>query len=285
MEGIAMLPGRRNSFYLASAAFYTAFCCLPLAAGATETTSASSNWVAIPSGVADADSQSVYVTGANDSLTALDLITGKPRWETKEAQLALAVAGNRVIARTSQNKLPPNAMQIVVLDAATGNVLMRCQQVVFPEWTAVGGGLGLSFDAVGSVLGNNLKLSWRATRELAVPQGKATPEMMAAAKKVTTGSALVNLETGENSVLVDPIARQIKLKRDLPFYDVADKRLNVTESIEKVDGGVQLVNRLLEARDQKTGKPLWRQPIAGEVYLPVGQQPKVSRKPNTAPRR
>jgi hypothetical protein len=109
--------------------------------------------------------------------------------------------------------------------------------------------------------------------------------MMAAAKNTTTGTAVIDLQTGENTVSVDPAPRQIKLNRDLPFYDVAGKRLNVTQHIEKIEGGVQLVNRTLEARDQKTGKPLWRQPIVGEVYLPLNPPPAVSRRPAANPQR
>ncbi|MCC7084148.1 MAG: PQQ-binding-like beta-propeller repeat protein [Pirellulales bacterium] len=238
------------------------------------------SWIVIPSGVADPDSQSVYVTGPSESLLALDLATGEQRWESKEAQLPLAVAGDRVIARTAQNKLPPNAMQLVFLDAATSKVLMHCQQIVFPEWVAVGGGLGLSFEAVASTEDNILTLRWHAARELAVAQGKATPEMIASAKKTTTGTVHVDLETGENKVTVDPAPRKVTLNRKLAFYDVGDKRLNVTQRNEKIEGGVQLVHRMLEARDQKTGKPIWRQPIVGEVYLPVGPSAEVSRRPS-----
>jgi hypothetical protein len=240
-----------------------------------------SSWIAIPSGVADPDSQSIYVTGASETLTALDLETGEQRWECKEAQLPLAVAGDRVIARTSQNKLPPNAMQLVVLDGASSKVQMRCEQIVFPEWVAVGGGLGLYFDAVASVEDNILTITWYAARELAVAQGKATPEMIASAKKTTTGTVEVDLETGKNRVSVDPAPRKLTLNRKLPFYDVGDKRLNITQRTEKIEGGVHLVHRMLEARDHKTGKPVWQQPIAGEVYLPVGPPPEVSRRPGT----
>jgi hypothetical protein len=166
-EGIAMLRARWKLIYLLHAGVYGAVGCLFAAdTCGQETTAAArkSNWVVIPSGVADADSQTAYVTGSNESLSAHDLNSGEARWETKEAQLALAVAGDRVIARTSQNNLPPNAMQIVVLDAATGKVQMRCRQVIFPEWAAVGGGLGLSFDVVASDNGNYLLLTWRAGR-------------------------------------------------------------------------------------------------------------------------
>jgi hypothetical protein len=193
--------------------------------------------------------------------------------------LPLAVAGDRVVARTSQLKLPANAMQLVVLDAASSKVQLRCRQIVFPEWVAVSGGLGLSFDCVGSVEGNTLTITWHAGRELTVTEGKATPEMIAAAKKTTTGTVLVDLETGENKVLVDPAPKKLTLNRKLAYYDVGDKRLYVTQRSEKVDGGVQLVHRMLEARDTKTGKPIWQQPIAGEVYLPVGIPPETNRRP------
>jgi hypothetical protein len=287
MEGVAMLLARWKFFRLVQASVWAVACFLSTIATADETAAKTtgSSWVVIPSGIADVDSQSVYVTGANESLTALDFASGEPRWETKDAQLALAVVGDRVIAQTSQNKLPPNAMQIMLLNAATGKVQMRCRQVVFPEWVAVGGGLGLTFNAAASVKDDVLILTWRATRELAVAQGKATPEMIAAAKKTTTGEAFIDLETGENKVVVDPAPKQLKLNRKLPFYDVGNMRLNVTQRTEKVDGGVQLVHRMLEARDQKSGKPLWSKPIAGEVYLPVGPPPTASRRPAGPTRR
>lgn len=235
-------------------------------------------WVVIPSGIST--SETIYVTGASESLIALDLSTGEQLWESKNAQLPLAIVGDRVIARTSQNGLPTNAMQLVVLDAANGQEKMRCRQIVFPDWIAVGGGLGLSFDMLAAVDGDQLQLTWRAARELAMPQGKATPEMIAATKKTTTGLVNINLQSGENEVKVDDLPKRTQLRRDLPYYEVADKRLTVTQRTEKVDGGVQLVHRTLEARDKKTGRPLWRQPIVGEVYLPVGPPPAVSRRPS-----
>jgi hypothetical protein len=271
------MPSIRGKLLFQAAAI--GFLLSPAVNAADEATKpARQSWVMIPSGIASSDT--IYVTGASESLIALDLASGEQLWESKDAQLPLAVVGDRVIARTSQNKLPTNAMQLVVLDAATGKVKMRCQQIAFPDWISVGGGLGLSFDVIAAADGDNLQLTWRAARELAMPQGKATPEMIAATKKTTTGLVHVDLQTGQNELAVDPLPKRNQLKRDLPYYDVGDKRLTVTQRSERVDGGVQLIHRTLEARDQRTGKPLWQQPIAGEVYLPLGPPPAVSRKPS-----
>jgi hypothetical protein len=275
MEGVAM-PSIRSKFLFQAAAIV--FLLSPTANADEAAKPARQSWVLIPSGIGTGDT--IYVTGASESLVALDLESGEQLWESKEAQLPLAVVGDRVIARTSQNKLPTNAMQLVVLNAADGKVKMRCKQIAFPDWVSVGGGLGLSFDAVAAVEGDDLQLTWRAARELAMPQGKATPEMIAATKKTTTGLVHVDLQTGENEMAVDSLPKRTQLKRDMPYYDVGNKRLIVMQQTERVDGGVQLVHRTLEARDQKTGKPLWRQPIVGEVYLPLGPPPAVSRRPS-----
>jgi hypothetical protein len=58
---------------------------------------------------------------------------------------------------------------------------------------------------------------------------------------------------------------------------VAGKRYSASDSPEKVPGGITIVHRLLECRDQQTGRPLWHHEIAGEVILsaipPTAEKP------------
>ncbi len=54
----------------------------------------------------------------------------------------------------------------------------------------------------------------------------------------------------------------------MPYYDIGDKRLSLTESPENLPGGIRIVHCLLDARNNQTGRPLWKHEIAGEIVLP-----------------
>ena len=221
----------------------------------------------IPGGIADSTGGVAYVASASDGIIAIDMANGHPMWESKEAVHPMALDGSRLIAQAPRGQSKVNTIDLVFMDAATGHVLMQPQQIALPDWISVEGGIGLKYSSTTAVDGHDMIISWWAERQFAggVPPN---PEAIAAAHKIESGTVRVDLESGQSVVKVDDAPQQLKLPRSKPYYDVADKRLSSTDSPEKLPGGVQIIHRILDARDSRTGKPLWRQEIAGDIILP-----------------
>ncbi len=234
---------------------------------ATQDQTAADQWVNIPTGIADAASKTVYVTNSSDCLEALDLANGHTQWENKQVHRAIALAGNRLVGVERRGpQEPANTMGLAILDAANGHILTNSQPIVFPEWIAVEGGIGLGFTSFATVDGNTLNLYWHAWRQL-VGGAAQSAAAIAAAKKDETGVARVDLESGRVEVHHEIIPKQTKANKGR-FTDVGDVRLSVTEREEKVTGGVQLTRRTLEASDKRTGRPLWHHEIASDLIVP-----------------
>ena len=206
-------------------------------AAAAETTAqeqtAADEWINIPAGIADVANKTAYITNSSDCLEALDLTNGHTLWENKQVQRALALAGQRLVAVERRGtQQPANTMGLAILDAGNGHILTNSQQIVFPEWIAVEGGIGLGFTSFAAVDGNTLNLYWHAWRQLvgAAPSAAA----IAAAKKDETGVARVDLESGRVEVHQEAIPKQTKANKGR-FTDVGDIRLFVSERAREGD--------------------------------------------------
>jgi hypothetical protein len=230
---------------------------------------AASQWIVIPSGIADTAGKIGYVTSISDGVEALDLVTGHPIWETKKGHRPVALAGNRLIALEPRGaQSPANTMSVAVFETDSGELVLRSRPIVLPDWIAVEGGIGLGFASTLAVEGNTLKIQWHAWRQFAggVPP---TPEAVSAARKDDTGVAEVDLTSGEVAVEVDRVPNHFKPRSLGKFTDVGEKRLVITERQEKVPGGVQLIHRTLEASDIRSGRPLWQHEIASDLIVPA----------------
>ena len=231
------------------------------------------SWITIPGGLADPAGKVAYLASASDGIEAVDLESGQAIWESKDAQRPLALAGDQIIAQAPRGQAKINTINVIVLDAPSGKVISRAQPIVLPEWVAVDGGIGLSFSSTAAMDGNDLVISWHAERQFAkgvtfagsVPP---TQEAMAAARKIESGEARVDLGSGATSVTLDRIPQPIKAAHTMPYYDVGDKRISLVESPENLPGGIRIVHCLLDARSTQTGRPLWKHEIAGEIILP-----------------
>jgi len=242
----------------------------------------------IPGGVADTRGTVAYLANASEGIDAIDMATGRPLWDTKQGVYPMALDGDWLIAKAPHGKAKPNVMNVVVLDATTGKKTGEARQIEFPDWISVDGGIGLKFDFAASIEGSELTLVWLAERQFAgIVEKKAEAAAASTAHKVESGSATLNLETGGVEVNTDSVLRIPKLPRAKPYYDVGDKRLNMTETTEDVPGGIRLIHRALNARDTRSGKPLWRHEIAGDVILPANLPSTAERTPpaQAAPKR
>jgi hypothetical protein len=231
------------------------------------------SWVVIPGGLADLPGKVAYVASANDGVEAVDLESGQTIWESKEAIKPLALAGDQLVAQAPRGQSKINTINLVILDAPSGKVVSNAQPVVLPDWIAVDGGIGLSFSSVAAMEGNEMVLYWHAERSFAkgVTYANGTPptqEAIAAARKIESGEARLDLGSGNTSVTVDRVPQSLRAPRNLAYYDVGDKRLSLIESPENLPGGIRIVHCLLDARNSQTGRPLWKHEIAGEIVLP-----------------
>jgi hypothetical protein len=190
-------------------------------------------------------------------------------WENKIAHRPVAITDGRLVAIERRGpQEPANTLGVVVLEANTGRVVLNSQPIVFPEWIAVDGGIGLGFSSTVAIEGNTLKLNWHAWRQF-VGGVPATPEAVSAARKDETGVARVNLETGHTDVQVEQLTKAAKDPNLGRFTDVGDVRLMVTEREEKIPNGVQIIHRTLEASEKRTGRPLWQHEIASDLIVPA----------------
>jgi PQQ-like domain len=284
MEGIAVLQRRTCSwgrviFLLLLGACWS-FAGRNLATASDIFPGADSHWGKIPGGVAATDGKVVYLASSNDGIEAVDTATGEVIWESKEAQRPLAIDGPRLVAQVRRGEGKANLLQLTVLDTATGQASAKPQTVALPDWIAIDGGIGLTFAASATISDDVLELVWQANREYA-GQVQVKPEEQAAMRKLETGTAQIDLKNGVSTVSVDDYPVPLKTPRPMPYCDVGGKRYSSSDSQEKIPGGITIVHRLLECRDQTTGRPLWRHEIAGEVILPeVPPTPTAEKQPN-----
>ncbi|HEY2881538.1 MAG TPA: hypothetical protein VGJ15_03880 [Pirellulales bacterium] len=226
------------------------------------------SWISIPGGVADLEGKIAYVATPSDGIEALNLATGQVLWETKEAKYPIALYEGQLLAQTQRGNSKVNTLGIVLFEADSNHVAKQIEPIVFPDWVAVDGGIGLSFASSVALENDDLILSWQAQREF-VGGTPRTPEAVAAAKKAQSGVAHVDLASGKSTVDIDDAFKPLKLPKAKPYYDVADKRLSTSDSSENLPGGIQIVHRMLEVRSGRTGRPLWHREIAGDIILPA----------------
>jgi outer membrane protein assembly factor BamB len=252
--------------------------------------------VYLPFGVADAAGKvGCFTLPTGDGLVAVDLATGEVLWETKEANQALVVAGNRLIARTGRD----NRVRVVVLDiAAKGKRLLESEPLTLPIWAAVGRpwtyqGQNRRFIAEGRLVeGNLVELNWGA--QAGFFGGKFhTPEM--AKGQTACGVARVNLETGKVDML--PAAKGMLTPWERPQHPHAiDLQVNPDVNLKKLPVEAQAVAKrnnwwaaylagpraygltsqqrrgndpdkdIVHAVDVKTGKVIWERPVREEPH-------------------
>jgi hypothetical protein len=150
----------------------------------------------LPGGVADPAGKVGYVQAPSGGVDALDLATGKVRWQVAETCKPLALAGDRLLCQAPE-KGKANAVRILVLDTRDkGKVLRRSDPVTFPDWVSVGVTYGRSFTSRARLDGKDtLLLQWEA-RAFYAGGAAPTPEVLERARKHAAGVARVNIDSG-----------------------------------------------------------------------------------------
>ncbi len=214
-----------------------------LAAPAPETNSATTIHP-IPSGVADAEGRRGFVTNADGDVTALDLETGKPLWESRTAGRPLAVADRRVWVQV-RDKDKANVIRVVGLGVDDGKPAVESDPIVLPDWVAAeeGRGAGRSFTSSAYLDGGDLFVRWQANTWYwggAAP----SPQTQKAARRHAGGVARVNLKSGKVEMLETDKA---------PPPPSSAAKVSAVD-VETTAAGKQKV--VLKRWDQTTEKPL-----------------------------
>ena len=197
----------------------------------------------IPGGAADAESGRGFVTNANGGVTALDLETGKPLWESKTAGRPLAVVDGRVWVQV-RDKDKSNVIRVVGLTVDDGKTAAESEPIVLPNWVAAveGRGAGRSFTSSPYLDDGDLFVRWQANTWYwggAAP----SPQTEKAARKHADGVARVNLKSGKVEML----------EADKAPPPPSSVKVSAVD-IESTAAGKQKV--MLKRWDPKTEKPL-----------------------------
>jgi hypothetical protein len=156
--------------------------------------------VPFPAGIADPADKVAYVTNAAGGIDAVGLDKGDLLWDAKWPARPLAVVGKRLFAQVPVEGRA-NVVKILTLDtSAKGKKVRESDAVAFPEWVSVGGGYDRSFASSGRVRDGSLLLTWEA-RAWYAGGARPSPEVEKRARKLESGVAKVNLDSGKVEML------------------------------------------------------------------------------------
>lgn len=165
----------------------------------------------IPGGVAEPAARFGYVAG--DVVEALDLLTGELVWRAGVAGRPVQVYERRVVALQTVPGMD-SALQIVVLDAQDGQVMLTSSPLEFPEWATAAVVPNEFFSYQVGYEDGALLLTWQACARYS---GGASPSayILEQANKEADGTARVDLQTGAVTML-PPTARQDRPTAQVP---------------------------------------------------------------------
>lgn len=230
--------------------------------------------IAFPGGLADPAGRVGYVANATGGIDALDLDSGEARWSTEAASRPLLALDDRLVCQAFV-KGRKNALQVVVLDAATGGVLLRSEAAILPDWVDVTA-TGESFRWSVRLEGDTLVYRWEAQARY---RGGAPPppEVLARATKDAAGVARISLSTGR--IQVEPGEAGGEPSREeeaavpvaIPQMEseAMDARIVGSRAFYLLDSPS---GRVLKARDACSGAPLWERPLGPR---PVSKPPRL----------
>jgi hypothetical protein len=225
-------------------------------------------------GVAAPSGKVLYLPGVS-GVEAVAVFNGKRLWEAKDAGRPLLATADRVFAR-AEVKGKRDQLRVVVLDASTGERLLRSDVITFPDWVSVPRDFGLRFHSTARLDKGGLVLLWKAYRFH--DGGPPLPAVGADGKpyvdpnaREAAGAVRVDLATGKATPVAGYRPKDDEFPQDEPSW-VGDTRLGgwvlrVEESGPDPGVPYALTTRLLRARSARGGRS-WERRIAGEPYLP-----------------
>jgi hypothetical protein len=230
--------------------------------------------VTFPLGVADSVGRRAFVRVPGDGLVALELAGGTELWRTKEPLRPLITSDDRLVAM----RAVPRAVQLIVLDTASGREHCASPPLPLPEWANVSLEDSPEF-AVDAVLEDGaVVLRWSARARY---RGGAAPsrKIEDAARRDAGGGARVDVATCAVEMLDDaelPDAAPAPSRGGLPSsepevleqHEVGGRRFQLLAR-RSPEGTVRFILRAMDA----AGQTAWESTI-GEGPL---QRPRRAR--------
>ena len=156
--------------------------------------------VRLPGGVADPAGRMGYVTGTSGGIDAVDLKTGRASWTSREASRPLLASKDRLAALAPIAR-KANRARVVLFDTSNrGKVVLRSDDLVFPEWVRVVPEDGYGFSVAANLDGTLLKLRWQA-RSWYAGGAPPPPDVEKKARRAASGLARIDLESGKARML------------------------------------------------------------------------------------
>jgi hypothetical protein len=217
----------------------------------------------------------LFLPSATGGVEAVAVYNGKRLREVKDGTRPLLATADRVFA-WAEVKGKRNQLRVVVLNAATGERLLRSEAITFPDWASVRRDFGLRFHSAARLKKGGLVLLWKARRfqdrgpppPLFGDDGKPYVDPNA---RHATGALRVDLATGKATPVAGYEPKDTEFPEDEPTW-VGDTKLNgwvfrVEEHGPESGLPYALTTRLLRAKSAD-GARSWEHRIAGEPNLP-----------------
>jgi len=209
-----------------------------------------------------------FLPNTTGGVDALDLVSGKLLWSTKEGNRPLVASEDRVFVQKSE-KGKPNQVRLVLLASKDeGRRVFESKPIVLPDWVAVEVAYGRSFRSNIRLNNEHLWFTWEA-RAFYAGGARPTPEIEKAARKEASGVMRVELNFGTVEALD---AKAIAAAKFLatPESALVTKVGTLTLAVKDIPGANPANpftrRRMLQASNDAK-EIVWEREIAAPVFL------------------
>ena len=217
-------------------------------------------------GVADPAGKTGFFPNTSGGIDAIELATGKVLWSSKDAHRPLLATDDRLFVQAGKS----NTVRVLALDTSKeGKRVLESPPIALADWVSVEVAYGRSFRSGVRADDKHVWLSWEA-RAFYAGGARPPPEVEKRARKVASGVARVDLETGKVQALTE---EQITAGKFLPVPG---------EAVNPKVGELMLVLKDGQAKNAKTPfekrrtlqalseakEVVWHLDIAAPILLP-----------------
>ena len=218
--------------------------------------------VTVIGGVADPPNKVAYLSDPVAGVVAVDIDSGKLKWESKEAACPVAALGKQIYALAAE-KGKRNAFRVVTLDAGEkGKAVKKSDPVTLPDWADVGDANDRflppkTFHCKAELAGGSLTIRWQASSHPVRKFGFGEARIDLATGKVTTAPGKeIPFERPKHSDEVMRVIRKCNWNPGDPIVAAGDRVFGRFGG-SKGDSWVLT----LHVADLKTGEHLWERVI------------------------
>jgi hypothetical protein len=146
-------------------------------------------------GLADSTGRTGFLPAAG-GMDAIDLTTGGVLWRSTEAQIPVAIEGDRLYAQAGVKR---NRLRLLAFDLShRGECVLETDPIVLPSWVITGDAPGHSFTSRWRLEGTHMLLAWEAR---SWDTNKPRSKQGADDRRFTAGVARIDLVSGKVQLL------------------------------------------------------------------------------------